>query len=218
MATSKSFFLYAALPSSFSFLASALGPVGSGSGSGSGALVGSGALTGSGAGGAAAVSSAPPVKPPLAASSPLITFTPSATESTFIMRGSFMYCPNLSGFFCTSVSIAMKSGWERNPRVDGSVASLPYSSGEESMAPMLPIGSAAPAPELARAAADLTSARPDLSTSDSGSIARPASYAAMASSKRRRPYSAAPLRLYPLDQSGLISVVFSASASAASKF
>ena len=59
------------------------------------------------------------------ASSPDITLIPSATERTCIMRGSDMYDPNLSGFFCTSVSIAMKSGCERNPRVAGFVASLP---------------------------------------------------------------------------------------------
>ena len=58
-----------------------------------------------------------------------IMLTPSATDSTFIMRGSFMYLLNASGFFCTSVSMAMKSGCARYPRVVGSVASLPYSRG-----------------------------------------------------------------------------------------
>ena len=153
------------------------------------------------------MASSPP-KPPLAASSPDMTLIPSATESTFIMRGSFMCCAKVSGFFCTSESIAMKSGCARKPRVDGSTASLPMRSGAESIAAMLPIGSsppAAPAPggRSALALAALTSSRPDFSTSDAGSIARPASYASTASLNLRRPYSAAPLREYPLGQSGL---------------
>jgi hypothetical protein len=164
------------------------------------------------------MASSPP-NPLLAASSPDMTLIPSATESTFIMRGSFMCCAKVSGFFCTSESIAMKSGCAKKPRVDGSTASLPMRSGAESMAAMLPIGSSV-APVGGRSAlafAALTSSRPDFSTSDAGSIASPASYASTASLNLLRPYNAAPLREYPLGQSGLYATVFSASARALSK-
>ena len=113
-----------------------------------------------------------------------MTLTPSATLRTFIILGSFMYCPNLSGCFCTSPSMAMKSGCARYPRVLGSVASLPYSSGLESIAPMSPMGSPEPPPRAlaARALAALASSRPEASTALAGSSFNPASYASTASS------------------------------------
>ena len=85
----------------------------------------------------------------------------------------------------------MKSGCARKPRVDGSTASLPIRVGRREHRPaMLPIGLAGAAAtdggaRLLRRA--LTSSRPDLRTSDVGSIASPASYASTASLNLRRP-------------------------------
>ena len=76
--------------------------------------------------------------PDAAASAPDMTLIPSATDSTFIIRGSDMCCAKLSGLRCTSESMAMKSGCDRKARVLGSSASLAIRSGDDSMAPMFP--------------------------------------------------------------------------------
>ncbi|EFH47535.1 predicted protein [Arabidopsis lyrata subsp. lyrata] len=62
----------------------------------------------------------------------------------------------------------------------------------------------------------LTSANPDLSVSLLGSISNPFLYASIASSNLDNPINAAPNRLYPIDQSGLSSIVFFASDKASS--